>query len=120
MLRKKNKSLWLVLTAGDQKETITIYKKKGIYNFFDLGILGAPSTKEENINYLNEINKDILKKNILYLGDSMNDLIIAEKYNFDFVLIKEWTTCKEISNNQFNPNTANFPTLDKFIINALN
>ena len=119
-LREKNNSLWLVLTAGDQKETITIYKKKGIYDFFDLGILGAPSSKKENIKYLNKIHKNILKKNILYIGDSINDLIIAEKYNFDFVLIKEWTTCKVISSNQFHSRTANFPTLDKFIINSLN
>ncbi len=118
-LREKNNSLWLVLTAGDQKETITIYKKKGIYDFFDLGILGAPSSKKENIKYLNKIHKNILKKNILYIGDSINDLIIAEKYNFDFVLIKEWTTCKEISSNKFKPSTLCFSTLDKFIIKSL-
>ncbi len=115
VFRKKNKSSWLVLTAGDERETINIYKKRGIYKFFDLGILGAPRLKKDNLNYLNNIHKNILLKKILYIGDSINDFELARECNFDFILIKDWSTCTKIKDETITSLVNNYSSLDEFI-----
>ena len=117
--RSSNASSWLVLTAGDQKETIEIYKLRKIYNFFDLGILGAPKLKKENLKYLANAYENILFKKILYIGDSMNDLILAKEYNFDFILINDWSSCNQIKNKDFSSRITTYPTLDAFICNSM-
>ena len=116
--RSINTSSWLVLTAGDQKETIEIYKLRKIYNLFDLGILGAPKLKKENLKYLANSCENILLKKILYIGDSMSDLILAKEYSFDFILINDWSSCHQIKNKEFSSEIAIFPTLDAFISNS--
>ena len=112
-LRINNNASWLVLTAGDQRETIDIYKEKSIYHLFDLGIYGAPNLKKKNLIDINKTHKDFLKKKILYIGDSIKDLELAREYNFDFVLIKDWSTCKKIKS--IIGIVENYSSLDEFI-----
>ena len=112
-LRINNNSSWLVLTAGDQQETIDIYKEKSIYHLFDLGIYGAPNLKKKNLIDINKTHKDFLKKKILYIGESIKDLELAREYNFDFVLIKDWSTCKKIKS--IIGIVENYSSLDEFI-----
>ncbi len=119
LFRSINDSSWLVLTAGDQKETIEIYKQRKIYNLFDLGIMGAPRLKKENLKYLANSYENILLKKILYIGDSINDLILAKEFNFDFILINDWSSCYQIKNKKFSSRTAIYSTLDSFISNSV-
>ena len=95
VFRNKNKSSWLVLTAGDERETIKIYKKRGIYKFFNLGILGAPRLKKDNLNYLNNLHKNI------------------------FILIKDWSTCKKIKQKNITSLVDNYSSLDEFITDCI-
>ena len=112
-LRINNNSSWLVLTAGDQQETIEIYKEKSIYQLFDLGIYGAPNLKNKNLIEINKSYEGFLKKKILYIGDSIKDFELARENNFDFVLIKDWSTCKKIKN--IIDIVENYSSLDEFI-----
>lgn len=94
---KKNsfKNKWLVLTAGDQKETIDIYKERNLYSLFEHGIFGSPNTKQENIFFINKNIFNLENKKILFIGDSIKDAIIAKKNNFEFIYVKEWSICEQ-------------------------
>ena len=86
----KKKSNYFVITAGDQKETRYIFKKKQLNNFFLLNnIYGSPKNKYEIIQYLLEIKK--IKSPILCIGDSDSDYFVSKKFGYDFVFIYQWT-----------------------------
>ena len=77
---KLNKKDIIVLSGGDQKELIEIFKKKGIDHYFK-SIYGGPISKTEHFKNIE------LSKRIIFFGDSAFDFIIAKKFNIDFALI---------------------------------
>ena len=83
-----NKKL-LVVSGGNEKELIQIFKHKYIYQYFNSGIYGSPKSKEKIFTEL-IANKTIIFPAI-YIGDSKNDQKNASDNGIDFVFIHEWT-----------------------------
>ena len=89
-LREQNNSVdWIMISGSDQIELREILKKKGIYEFFNLGIFGSPSTKESLIK--KNIIQNKIKFPAIFLGDSKLDYYSAKKYEIDFIFLYEWT-----------------------------
>ena len=89
-LREKNDSVdWIMISGSDQIELREILKGKGIYEFFNLGIFGSPSTKESLIK--ENIIQNKIKFPAIFLGDSKLDYYSAKKYEIDFIFLYEWT-----------------------------
>ena len=89
-LREQNNSVdWIMISGSDQIELREILKKKGIYEFFNLGIYGSPSTKESLIK--ENIIQNKIKFPAIFLGDSKLDYYSAKKYEIDFIFLYEWT-----------------------------
>lgn len=83
---------WSVVSGGDQKEIKFIFKKRNIDFYFEGGIYGSPSTKE-NI-FKKGLEERTFKNPALYIGDSKYDYLSASKYNIDFVFLSIWTEFK--------------------------
>ena len=65
---------WLIVSGGDQKELIEVFKHKQIYDLFNGGIFGSPDKKNEIIqreiingkidNECLEIAKNLIKRGL--------------------------------------------------------
>jgi len=74
-----------ILSGGEEKEIISILKKKSILQEFK-GIKTAPNIKEKNIDEFS-----INLSQTLYIGDSLIDYKVAKKYNIDFIFMYGYT-----------------------------
>ena len=74
-----------ISSATPLKELIKICRKKKIYSYFK-SINGYPQTKKEHIKFIIEKN-NLNKKEIVYIGDSINDLKAAKSFNINFILL---------------------------------
>ncbi len=91
--RSLRSSKWLILTAGDQEETQSVYKKKGLYKMFDAGIYGSPRTKMENLRAILDIHGSYCAHDILMLGDSYTDAELAFENGIKYAHIRHWSHC---------------------------
>jgi phosphoglycolate phosphatase-like HAD superfamily hydrolase len=89
-LREATKSTkWLIVSGGDQNELRREFSERGLSKYFDGGIFGSPTDKDEIL--ANEIkNEDIIHPS-LFLGDSRYDYEVADRAGLDFVFIYDWT-----------------------------
>ena len=74
-----------ISSATPLNELIKICRKKKIYSCFK-SINGYPQTKKEHIKFIIEKN-NLNKKEIVYIGDSINDLNAAKSFNINFILL---------------------------------
>ena len=89
-LRTRTKhSKWLVVSGGDQEELRELFKKRGLINFFNVGIFGSPDSKDAILK--NEKNNGNISGKTLFIGDSMYDAKAAENANIDFIFLTKWT-----------------------------
>ena len=77
--QKYNNNLY-ISTGTPQNKIIKILKEKNLLSYFKK-IYGSPSSK---ISHINEIKKS--NKNILFIGDSLEDYNAAKKTNINFIL----------------------------------
>jgi phosphoglycolate phosphatase-like HAD superfamily hydrolase len=77
-----------VLSGGEQTEVINILKQKKIENFFCC-VMGGPKTKEENLD------ENHIEGKAIFMGDSLKDYQVAEKYGFDFIFMYGYTQFKD-------------------------
>ena len=77
--QKYNNNLY-ISTGTPQNKIIQILKEKNLLSYFKK-IYGSPSSK---ISHINEIKKS--NKNVLFIGDSLEDYNAAKKTNINFVL----------------------------------
>jgi phosphoglycolate phosphatase-like HAD superfamily hydrolase len=80
---------WLVVSGGDQSELRDIFAARGIANLFDGGIFGSPDNKHEII--ARETASGNIKAKSLFIGDSENDYVAANKATMDFVFLYGWS-----------------------------
>ena len=89
-LREQNNSIdWIMISGSDQIELREILNNKGIYEFFNLGIFGSPSSKESLLK--ENITQNKIKFPAIFFGDSRIDYYSAKKYEIDFLFLYEWT-----------------------------
>jgi len=75
-----------VCSATPEIELKKICKKKNIFKYFKK-ILGSPKKKYENFNKIFN-NKNILKNNIIFIGDANSDYLLAKKMNIKYISIR--------------------------------
>ena len=79
-LKKNTNKTFLINSAAPKLEISRFLKKNNLKHFFSK-IYGGESKKEKNFNYIfNTFNKD----QVIYFGDLINDLNLANKFNIDF------------------------------------
>lgn len=71
-----------ISSATPQKELFEIIEKKDLSQFF-ISISGSPDTKVDHIN--NILAEGYDKKQIIYVGDSLQDMKAAKEANIDFI-----------------------------------
>jgi len=88
-----------VVTGGAEHEVRDVVKARGLDRYF-CRVLGAPSTKIENIQKLED--EELLHKPGVFYGDAKVDLQAAHAFNLTFVFVSgvsEWHTgtsvCRE-------------------------
>ena len=80
---------WFIVSGGDQKELIEVFKHKQIYDLFNGGIFGSPDKKNEIIK--REIINGNIKFPALMFGDSKLDYVVAKSNKIDFLFVTKWT-----------------------------
>ncbi|MNJ63969.1 Phosphoglycolate phosphatase [compost metagenome] len=92
-LRIKTKGThWLVISGGDQQELREIFSQRGLLNYFDMGIYGSPSSKDEIIARESLAGKIIAP--VLFFGDSQYDYEAAKRAGMDFAFVSDWSESK--------------------------
>jgi len=90
LLRKKtHKSKWLIVSGGDQEELREVFEARGIFKYFDGGIFGSPSCKDEIL--FSEIHNGNLVFPAIFIGDSKYDYAASVKAELDFVFLSGWS-----------------------------
>jgi len=74
-----------ISSATPLNELINICKKRKIFSYFK-SINGYPHTKKEHIKFIIEKNNLNIKE-IVYIGDSVNDFKAAKFFNINFILL---------------------------------
>lgn len=83
------KSRWLVVSGGDQKELHRIFSQRNLTSLFDGGVFGSPDTKDHIL--ARELNNGNIQFPALFLGDSKYDYQAAHRVGIDFVFISGWS-----------------------------
>lgn len=79
----------VLVTASDQNEAIEVLEFHRIKNFFSK-IYGSPTNKSENLkNVL--IDYGLTNKDVVYIGDSINDLHFCNELSIDFIGINNYS-----------------------------
>lgn len=93
-LREKTRhATWMVASGGDQAQLRRVFAHRGLTQFFDGGIFGSPTPKDEIL--LREIANGAIRRPALYIGDSRFDHIAAVKADMDFVFVHGWSEFAE-------------------------
>lgn len=80
---------WMVASGGDQQELRQVFQARGLDRFFNLGIFGSPTPKDEILMKL--VTEGAVPSKILMIGDSAFDYRAAESVGADFVFASYWT-----------------------------
>lgn len=83
------KSRWLVVSGGDQKELHNIFAQRDLSSLFDGGIFGSPDNKDHIL--ARELDNENIQFPALFLGDSKYDYQAAHQAGIDFVFISGWS-----------------------------
>lgn len=79
----------ILVTASDQNEAIEVLEFHGIKCLFSK-IYGSPTNKLENLkNVLKDYS--LINKDIVYVGDSINDLNFCNELSIDFIGINNYS-----------------------------
>ena len=80
---------WVVVSGGDQQELREVFSARGIEDYFEGGIHGAPRTKDEILIDLSGNYSP--GGSAVFLGDSVYDFEVARRHDLDFVFISGWS-----------------------------
>ncbi len=80
---------WLIVSGGDQTELRHVFKDRGLAQFFDGGIYGAPDSKDEIL--ARESDNGNIQPPGLFIGDSRYDHQASTRAGLDFLFVTRWT-----------------------------
>lgn len=83
---------WILVSGADQQELRDVFAARGIALWFDGGIFGSPSNKDDIL--VRELASSNLRKPAVFFGDSRYDHQAATNAGLDFVFVSEWTDMK--------------------------
>ena len=106
-------SSWSVASGSDQAELRYIFEEREISNLFDAGVYGSPDTKEEILN--RNLESHIIKSPTLFIGDSVYDFKVSNRFNLDFLFVSEWTELPNWQLFTYNNNICTANSLNELI-----
>lgn len=80
---------WILASGADQQELRNVFAERGIASWFDGGIFGSPSNKDEILRREKESGN--LRQPAIFFGDSRYDHQAASNAGLDFVFVSRWT-----------------------------
>jgi len=80
---------WLLASGADEKELRAVFAERGIADWFDGGIFGSPSNKDEILR--REKDTGNLRQPAIFFGDSRYDHQAATRAGLNFVFVSRWT-----------------------------
>ncbi len=80
---------WILVSGADQAELRHVFAQRGIAAWFDGGIFGSPSNKDEILR--REKDSGNLRQPAIFFGDSRYDHQAATRAGLDFVFVSAWT-----------------------------
>ena len=93
-LREKTDSAkWFIASGADQEELRRVFSARGISDYFNGGIYGSPTSKDDIL--VREIANGNLESPTLFLGDSRYDHQVANSAGLDFIFISRWSEFKD-------------------------
>lgn len=95
-LRLLSTSNWMVASGGLETELNKVFEFKGIQEFFDKGIFGSPTSKDDIVK--NKVNDGSILFPALFIGDSRYDYEVAQEYGLDFLFLHEWSEFSDWKN----------------------
>jgi phosphoglycolate phosphatase-like HAD superfamily hydrolase len=79
----------MVVSGGAQDELRSLLEERGIAHWFDRGIYGSPTDKDEILSYVSRSGR--LIRPGLFFGDSRYDHEAARRAGLDFVFVAGWS-----------------------------
>lgn len=80
---------WLLVSGADERELRAVFAQRGIAAWFDGGIFGSPSNKDDILR--REFAANNLHQPAVFFGDSRYDHQAATGAGLDFVFVSDWT-----------------------------
>ncbi len=77
-----------VISGGMQSELRKVMDQRAILKYFD-NVFGSPDSKD--VIFKRECEKGGIKKSAVYIGDSLYDYEMADKFGLDFIFAYDWT-----------------------------
>ncbi len=89
---------WILASGGDQTELRGVFEERGLSRFFDGGIYGSPTPKDEILASCRD--RGLLDRPALFLGDSRSDFEVASDFGLDFLFVEAWSEFQEWQDHQ--------------------
>ena len=89
---------WILASGGDQTELRGVSEERGLSRFFDGGIYGSPTPKNEILASCRD--RGLLDRPALFLGDSRYDFEVASDFGLDFLFVEAWSEFQEWQDHQ--------------------
>ena len=89
---------WILASGGDQTELRGVFEERGLSRFFDGGIYGSPTPKDEILASCRD--RGLLDRPALFLGDSRYDFEVASDFGLDFLFVEAWSEFQEWQDHQ--------------------
>lgn len=80
---------WMLVSGADEQELRRVFAERGIAQWFDAGIFGSPSSKDDILARENASGR--LRHPALFFGDSRYDHQAATRAGLDFIFVSGWT-----------------------------
>ena len=84
---------WILVSGADQQELRDVFAQRGIAAYFDGGIFGSPSNKDDILQ--REKASGNLATPGIFFGDSRYDHQAATGAGLDFVFVSRWTDMQD-------------------------
>jgi phosphoglycolate phosphatase-like HAD superfamily hydrolase len=89
--------IFSIISGGNKSEITETFEVRNLLHCFNGEIFGNPTPKEENFNIFVE---KYPFNNSVYIGDSLLDLHLAEKYGFEFIFVSQWSEVTDWHSNK--------------------
>ncbi len=84
---------WILVSGADERELRHVFAQRGIADWFDGGIFGSPSNKDDILR--RELAAANLQRPAVFFGDSRYDHQAASGAGLDFVFVSDWTDMED-------------------------
>lgn len=101
---------WILVSGADERELRSVFAQRNIAAWFDGGIYGSPSNKDDILQ--RERKSGNLRYPGLFFGDSRYDHQAATGAGLDFVFVNGWT---DVQGWQAYCQEHNIPTVDHLV-----